>query len=152
MERSLYAFEFHDVADERGEFRSGQLWGSSFGKGFQQRFPALNIYLALRVGSMPVFLLCFTFKPNPRGHQTYFPFYFYPYWAVYMASAISLFFVTLEIFRSVLSAFSGLMRLGAVVFRWVALFQRSLASEYGFLLASQLVMIIPIIALRLCAP
>ena len=59
-------------------------------------------------------------QAQPWGHQ-YFPFYFYPYWAVYIASAITLFFVTLEIFRSVLSAFSGLMRLGTVVFRWVAL-------------------------------
>jgi hypothetical protein len=32
-----------------------------------------------------------------------------------------LFFVVLEIFRSVLSGFSGLMRLGTVIFRWVAL-------------------------------
>jgi hypothetical protein len=89
-------------------------------KGLQKRFPALNIYLALRVGSMPVLLGLLYIQAQPWGHQ-YFPFYFYPYWAVYIASAITLFFVTLEIFRSVLSAFSGLMRLGTVVFRWVAL-------------------------------
>ena len=89
-------------------------------KGLQKRFPALNIYLALRVGSMPVLLGLLYVQAQPWGHQ-YFPFYFYPSWAVYIASAIILFFVTLEIFRSVLSAFSGLMRLGTVVFRWVAL-------------------------------
>lgn len=89
-------------------------------KGLQKRFPALNIYLALRVGSMPVLLGLLYVQAQPWGHQ-YFPFYFYPYWAVYIASAITLFFVTLEIFRSVLSSFSGLMRLGTVVFRWVAL-------------------------------
>jgi hypothetical protein len=89
-------------------------------KGLQKRFPALNVYLMLRVGSTPVLLGLLYIQAQPWGHQ-YFPFYFYPYWAVYIASAITLFFVTLEIFRSVLSAFAGLMRLGTVVFRWVAL-------------------------------
>ncbi len=89
-------------------------------KGLQKRFPALSIYLALRVGTMPVLLGLLYVQAQPWGHQ-YFPFYFYPFWAVYIASAITLLFVTLEIFRSVLSAFSGLMRLGTVVFRWVAL-------------------------------
>ncbi len=89
-------------------------------KGLQKRFPALSIYLALRAGTMPVLLVLLYVQAQPWGHQ-YFPFYFYPYWAVYIASAILLFFVTLEIFRSVLSPFSGLMRLGTVVFRWVAL-------------------------------
>jgi len=89
-------------------------------KGLQKHFPALSIYLALRAGTMPVLLVLLYVQAQPWGHQ-YFPFYFYPYWAVYIASAILLFFVTLEIFRSVLSPFSGLMRLGTVVFRWVAL-------------------------------
>jgi hypothetical protein len=89
-------------------------------KELHKRFPALNAYLILRVGSMPVLLGLLYVQAQPWGHQ-YFPFYFYPYWAVYIASAITLFFVVLEIFRSVLSAFSGLMRLGTVVFRWVAL-------------------------------
>ena len=69
---------------------------------------------------MPVLLVLLYIQAQPWGHQ-YFPFYFFPSWAVYIASAISLFFVTLEIFRSVLSSFSGLMRLGTIVFRWVAL-------------------------------
>jgi hypothetical protein len=89
-------------------------------KGLQKRFPAINFYLLLRVCSTPVLLGLMYVQAQPWGHQ-YFPFYFYPSWAVYVASAITLFFVTLEIFRSVLSAFSGLMRLGTVVFRWVAL-------------------------------
>jgi hypothetical protein len=89
-------------------------------KGLQKRFPALNVYLMLRVGSTPVLLGLLYIQAQPWGHK-YFPLYFYPYWAVYIASAITLFFVTLEIFRSVLSAFAGLMRLGTVVFRWVAL-------------------------------
>jgi hypothetical protein len=89
-------------------------------KGLQKRFPALNLYLLLRLGSMPVLLSLLYVQAQPWGHQ-FFAIYFYPYWAVYIASAILLFFVTLEIFRSVLSSFSGLMRLGTIVFRWVAL-------------------------------
>jgi hypothetical protein len=69
---------------------------------------------------MPILLGLLYIQAQPWGHQ-YFPFYFYPYWAVYIASAITLFFVVLEIFRSVLSVFSGLTRLGTIVFRWVAL-------------------------------
>jgi len=89
-------------------------------KGLQKRFPALHVYLLLRVCTTPVLLVLLYVESQPWGLK-YFPYYFYPYWANYIASAIVLFFVTLEIFRSVLSAFSGLMRLGTVVFRWVAL-------------------------------
>lgn len=89
-------------------------------KGLQKRFPALHVYLLLRVGATPVLLGLLYLQAQPWGHR-FFPLYFYPYWVVYIASAITLFFVTLEIFRSVLSAFAGLMRLGTVVFRWVAL-------------------------------
>jgi len=89
-------------------------------KGLQKRFPTLNVYLLLHVISTPVLLGLLYIYSQPWG-QRFFPFYFYPFWAVYIASAITLFFVTLEIFRSVLSAFHGLMRLGTVVFRWVAL-------------------------------
>lgn len=69
---------------------------------------------------MPILLGLLYVYSQPWGHQ-YFPLYFYPYWAVYIASAVLLFFVTLEIFRSVLASFSGLLRLGSVIFRWVAL-------------------------------
>lgn len=89
-------------------------------KGLQKRFPAINAYLILRLGSMPILLGLLYVYSQPWGHQ-YFPLYFYPYWAVYIASAVLLFFVTLEIFRSVLTSFSGLLRLGSVIFRWVAL-------------------------------
>lgn len=89
-------------------------------KGLKQRFPALSLYLLLRMCSMPILLTLLLVQAQPWGHQ-YYPYYFFASWGVYIVSAISLFFVTLEIFRSVLSSFSGLMRLGTIVFRWVAL-------------------------------
>jgi hypothetical protein len=116
-------------------------------KGLQKRFPALNIYLALRVGSMPILLGLLYIESQPWGHN-YFPYYFYSSWAVYIASAILLFFVTLEIFRSVLSAFSGLMRLGTVVFRWVALVS-AVASLGSISFTHPSVALIPDLALAL---
>jgi hypothetical protein len=50
-----------------------------------------------------------------------FAFYFFTFWAVYIASAVLLYFICMEVFRSALAAFSGLMKFGIVVFRWVAL-------------------------------
>jgi hypothetical protein len=51
----------------------------------------------------------------------FFDMYFFGYWAVYIASAVLLFFICLEVFRYALSAFSGLQKLGTVVFYWAAL-------------------------------
>lgn len=88
--------------------------------GLQRRFPAMSSYLALRIGSMPIQLAVLYWQAEPwAGH--YFPVYFFAWWSVYIASSISLFFVMLEIFRSALSAFVGLIRLGTVAFRWVAI-------------------------------
>jgi hypothetical protein len=90
-------------------------------RNLHRRFPAMGVYLALRVVSMPVFLIFFYGQTQQwfNGHSSNM--YFYFYWAVYIASAVLLFFVCIEVFRSALSAFSGLQRLGTVVFRWAAL-------------------------------
>jgi len=88
-------------------------------KGLEKRFPALNLYLLLRLCPMPVQLTLLYLQAQPWGQQ-YYKYYFFTSWGLYLVCAISLFFVTLEIFRSILSSFSGLMRLGTIVFRWVA--------------------------------
>ncbi len=89
-------------------------------KGLHRRFPAMSTYLALRVASMPVLLGLLYVQAQSWGHQ-YFPFYFYTYWTVYIASAVTLYFICIEVFRAMLSSFTGLMRLGTLVFRWAAL-------------------------------
>jgi len=90
-------------------------------KNLQRRFPAMGTYLALHVTCTPL-LVCFLYL---QSHNIWpvamFRMYFVGYWAVYIASAVLLFFVALEVFRSALSAFSGLMRFGTVIFRWAAL-------------------------------
>jgi hypothetical protein len=96
-------------------------------KGLHRRFPAMGNYLALRVGSQPVILALLYIKSQPWGRSptpgyfTYSAFYFYTYWAVYIASAVLLFLVCIEVFRSSLSAFPGLLKFGTVIFRWAIL-------------------------------
>ena len=91
-------------------------------KGLRKRFPALSKYLALHVSSMPVLLGLLYLQGLPAGkREFFFPLYFYTYWAVYIVSAVLLFFVCLEIFRSALAGYSGLMRLGTIIFRWISL-------------------------------
>jgi len=89
-------------------------------KRLQRRFPAMGAYLALRVASMPVLLLLFSGDSIIRS-QMWLISYFYFYWAVYIASAALLFFVCIEVFKSALSAFTGLMKFGILIFRWAVL-------------------------------
>jgi hypothetical protein len=86
-----------------------------------RRFPAMGAYLALRVASMPVLLFFFYGQTRHWFNDYSFSWYFYIYYAVYIASSVLLFFVCIEVFRSALSAFSGLQRLGTMAFRWIAL-------------------------------
>jgi hypothetical protein len=133
-----------------GEFLLWAVLGIVFwSKGLHRRFPAMNSYLVLRVASTPVLLGLLYLQAQPHGHpEFFFPLYFYSFWAVYIASAVVLFFVTLEIFRSALGGFSGLMRLGTMVFRWVALV--SIIASLGTVSYSHLgVMMIPDIAYAL---
>jgi hypothetical protein len=86
----------------------------------QRRFPAMGAYLALRVASAPILFLLLLM--NQRVHSLASSLaYFFVFWAVYLASAAMLFFICIEIFRSALSSFSGLMKFGIVIFRWAVL-------------------------------
>jgi hypothetical protein len=89
-------------------------------KGLYRRFPAMSVYLGLRLGSMPLLLATFYIQSQPWG-RNYFPVYFFVYWAIYLASAVLLFFVCMEVFRSALMAFPGLTKIGIVLFRWAVL-------------------------------
>ena len=90
-------------------------------KGLHKRFPAMSTYLGLRLGSMPVLLLLFQGQSRHWFNDYCFLMYFVAYWAVYVGSAITLYFVCVEIFHAVLAPFKGLSRLGTIIFRWIAL-------------------------------
>lgn len=85
-------------------------------KKLHHRFPVLSRYLLLQVLAKPtlaVVLQLQKIQPN-----LFFPVYFFGFWAAYIASAIMLLFVCVELFRTALSGFTGLMRFGTVIFRW----------------------------------
>jgi hypothetical protein len=86
-----------------------------------RRFPALGTYLALRVATTPVLYLLLCGQSQHWLNDYCYAIYFFGYWAIYIASAVLLFFVCIEVFRSALSAFTGLMKFGTVIFRWVVL-------------------------------
>ena len=90
-------------------------------KGLHRRFPAMSTYLALRLGSMPILLVLLYGESKHWFNDYCFMMYFVADWAVYIASAITLYFICVEIFRAVLAPFKGLTRLGTIVFRWTAL-------------------------------
>jgi hypothetical protein len=89
-------------------------------KGLHRRFPAMGSYLALRVASAPILFALLCIYSQPWG-KNYFVGYFFTYWGVYIASAVLLFFICMEVFRSALAAFPGLMKFGIVIFRWAVL-------------------------------
>jgi hypothetical protein len=84
------------------------------------RFPAMASYLALRVVSAPVLFLLLT-AYNRTNLLIWDEAYFFAFYAIYIASAILLFFICTEVFRSALSGFPGIMKIGLVIFRWAAL-------------------------------
>jgi hypothetical protein len=90
-------------------------------KKLHRRFPAMGAYLALRVASMPPLVFFFCGQSRHWFNNLCFPIYFYLYYAVFIASAIFLYFICMEVFRSALSAFPGLMKFGIVIFRWAVL-------------------------------
>src|ERR1039457_1733949 len=117
-------------------------------KKLHRRFPAMGSYLALRVASMPPLVFFYYGQSQHWFHGLCFPIYFFVYWTVYISSAVFLYFICMEVFRSALSAFPGLMKFGVVIFRWAVLasfmvsFSTITFSHKGF-------MLIPDIAFRL---
>jgi hypothetical protein len=61
--------------------------------------------------------------------------YFFAFWAVYMASAVLIYFICMEVFRSALAAMPGLQKLGVVIFRWAVLVSCHCDGLLGFICA-----------------
>jgi hypothetical protein len=90
-------------------------------KNLFRRFPYTGSYLALRAATAPLFVVLFYGQAHHWHHNLSFFWYFYTFWSVYLAGAILTFLICLELYRSALSGFSGLVKLGTVAFRWAAL-------------------------------
>ncbi len=122
-------------------------------KGLQRRFPAMGSYLALRVASAPVLSLLMMGQTGRLAASHQFEVscaqgYFFSFYAVYMVSAVLLYFICMEVFRSALSSLPGLLKFGVVVFRWAVLVSIIVTiSSISF--AHRGVMIIPDLAIAL---
>ena len=115
-------------------------------KKLYQRFPTMGNYLALRTISTPVLLAILYIQTLPWGRLWYGA-YFFGYWAVYIASAVLLLLISIEVFRSALVGFSGLQRFGTVIFRWAAI-ASVIISLTTVSYANANVLLIPAIALQ----
>jgi hypothetical protein len=90
-------------------------------KGFQPRFRATGAYLTLRAVAGALLLILLNLESTPFGveHRLGFA-YFIGYFAMYIASAVLMFFICVEVFQSALAAFPGISKLAIVIFRWAA--------------------------------
>jgi uncharacterized membrane protein required for colicin V production len=87
----------------------------------QRRFRAMSTYLAPRVTATPLLILLLQLQGNPGTHRAlFYSLYFYTYWSVYIASAVLVYFVCVEVFRSVFASFPGFIRLSTIFFGWTA--------------------------------
>jgi hypothetical protein len=136
------------------EFVLSVLLGAVFLKrGLHKRFPAMGAYLALRVVSCPVLTLLLMGRAGRLIGTLSFELacsqcYFFAYWAVYIFSAVLLYFICMQVFRSALSAVPGLLKFGVVIFRWAALVSVIVTiSSLSF--AHRGVLIIPDVAISL---
>jgi hypothetical protein len=90
-------------------------------KGFHRRFRATGSYLLLRAIGGSLLLLVLNLVSSPWGADYHFGIvYFFGYFAMYIASAILMFFICIEVFRSALAAFPSISKLAIVIFRWAA--------------------------------
>lgn len=86
-----------------------------------RRFRALSTYFVLHIASFVILLaVLHGCRIAHMSEVRAYDWYFYTYWPLYIASAISIFFVILELFKFALEPLPGLKRLGLVAFRWVA--------------------------------
>src|ERR1019366_1385943 len=73
-------------------------------RGLHRRYPAMGAYLVLRLVSAPAFSLLLLGQSGGLVATSDFArtckqVYFFSFWAVYLASAVILYFICLEIFR-----------------------------------------------------
>jgi hypothetical protein len=90
-------------------------------KGFHRRFRATASYLLLRAIGGSFLLLALNLVSRPWSADYHLStVYFFSYFAMYIASAVLMFFICIEVFRSALAAFPGISKLAIVIFRWAA--------------------------------
>jgi len=81
----------------------------------------MGMYLGLRAISTPLLLLVLREESQSWARDFHLSqIYAFGFFAMYIASAVLLFFICIEVFRSALAAFPGIAKLAIVIFRWAA--------------------------------
>lgn len=127
------------------------LWGAFafvfWRKRMQCKYPAMGIYLGLHLAAAPVSLALIYGLPMLSWRMNHIVYFFF-YWTVYAVSAVLLYFICGEVFRSALAGLHGLKNLGVVAFRWVAVISVLLSIPSNVLIKPSLAMF-PAFALSL---
>jgi hypothetical protein len=91
-------------------------------KKITRRFPATGKYIALKIAATPALAFLAHRISAAQGESQAFLLACRSilFWMVYLAGAVLLFYICIEIFRSALAAYPGLMKFGVVIVRWVA--------------------------------
>lgn len=89
-------------------------------KGMGKLVPALAGYLALHVVLSPLLLLL-GFDPSAPSGLDNLGAYYYAYWLATIASTVLIFLISIEVFRSALASFPGLVKVGVAILRWALL-------------------------------
>jgi len=92
-------------------------------KGLHHRFRAMSYYLAVRAISTPLLALVLheeLLSWNRADHIALGKIYYFGFFATYLTTAVLLFFICIEVFRSALAPFPGITKLAIVIFRWAA--------------------------------
>ena len=83
----------------------------------------MGYYLTLRAISTPILFFVLREALLTEDHvlsTTLHKVYYFGFFATYLATAVLLFFICIEVFRSALAAFPGITKLAIVIFRWAA--------------------------------
>jgi hypothetical protein len=90
-------------------------------KGIHCRFRAMTAYITLRAATDPVMFVVLSLNHLAWGRAHHVAtIYFYGYFSGYVASAVLLYFICMEVFRSALAPIPGILNFSVVLFRWVA--------------------------------
>jgi hypothetical protein len=89
----------------------------------RRRFRAMGYYVALRAFAMPTLLLLLYELSNPGSRARYdflYKVYSIDFYVTNLAAAALLFFICIEVLRTVLAPFSGIARMAVAIFPWAA--------------------------------
>ena len=103
----------------------GLLWWVAtflfFWKGHNKKFPAMGGFFLTRSVASPALTFFYYGSLYQWFHGESCGYYFVVFWMAYLICAVFVYFICAEIFRAAMANYSGLAKMGMIIFRWVAL-------------------------------